>query len=148
MKQKYNIYLTRVSKYLLVLILLVSGISKIIDPEFALEVLKAFNLFNESINIFIISILPILEIILAVMLLLNYKIRFTNISTIILFFTFFVISIWGYLLGLDKDCGCFGELIESSFGISMIIRNFFLLLLTFIVFRNQNVCAGKIKSTI
>ncbi|MFA8342519.1 MAG: MauE/DoxX family redox-associated membrane protein, partial [Rhodothermaceae bacterium] len=94
MKQKYNIYLTRVSKYLLVLILLVSGISKIIDPEFALEVLKAFNLFNESINIFIISILPILEIILAVMLLLNYKIRFTNISTIILFFIFFAISIW------------------------------------------------------
>jgi len=130
MKQKYNICLIWVFRYLLILIFLISGISKIIDLQFALEVLRTFNFFNQSVNIFIISLLPILEIVLVVILLLNYKIRFTNLSITLLFFIFFVISIWGYLLKLDKNCGCFGKLIESSFGISMIIRNFFLLLLT------------------
>ena len=145
MAHKLNKICVWVTKYLIVLILLASGISKIVNPEQTLEILRTFNLFSETTNLIIISILPVTEILLAVLLLTNYKTTRVNLTTLVLFTVFFIISISGYLLGFNKDCGCFGKLVESSFGISMIIRNLFFLLMTLYLFKYNNVCAGKTK---
>ena len=68
-----------------------------------------------------------MEIALGLMLLLKIQTKKALLTTTVLFFSFFVFSIYGIVIGLNVDCGCFGGAIKSGFGITMILRNLFLL---------------------
>lgn len=113
--------------YLIVLVLLVSGLAKIIDPLPLIKTIEAFKLFSDTINIFISTTLPILEIGLAVLLLMKVNLKITLSLTLLLFASFLFYAIYGYFLGIKNDCGCFGDIIKSEFGVGMIVRNIFLL---------------------
>jgi len=58
------------------------------------------------------------------MLLLKIRVKETLIAATILFMFFFLFSVYGAVIGLENDCGCFGNAVDSSFGIGMVIRNF------------------------
>jgi len=126
-----------ISKTILILTLLLSGITKIIDPVNTIEVLGKLNFFNERINVLIVSFLPVIEILLVVLLTFNIKIKTAKFIILIMFAGFLVFSVLGYVLGLNKDCGCFGSLISSSFEPGMIIRNLIFLLMAIILYKNN-----------
>jgi len=114
--------------YFIVAVLLISGIAKIIDPLPLIKTLEAFKLFSFTpfenvINIFIATTLPILEIGLAILLITKTNIKLTLLITLILFILFLFISIYGYYIGVTNNCACFGDLIKSEFGVGMIVRN-------------------------
>lgn len=114
--------------YLIIGVLLFSGIAKIIDPLPLIKTLEAFKLFSfiswgDGINIFIATTLPIFEIGLAILLILKIKLNVALPLTLIFFTGFLIYSIYGYYLGLTNDCGCFGDIIKSEFGVGMVVRN-------------------------
>jgi len=115
--------------YFIVALLLFSGTSKIIDPLPTIETLKAAFKFSDEINLLIATALPIIEIALALMLLLKYKQRITLIAINVLFLFFFLFAVYGTVIGLNIDCGCFSNVVKSEFGITMILRNLILFLL-------------------
>ncbi|NMC98756.1 MAG: hypothetical protein GYA62_03420, partial [Bacteroidales bacterium] len=83
---------------------------------------------------------------LGVMLLLRIRAKETLIAVTILFLFFFLFSVYGTVIGLENDCGCFGSVANSSFGIGMIIRNILFLLLSLIVlikFENKSPGQGN-----
>ena len=137
LSEKLYTALSVISRIILIIILVVSGIGKILDPVSTIEVLNTFNVFTESINVVISSVLPFLEIALAVMLISNYTSKLVSLGVLILFIGFLVVSISGYVLGYDNDCGCFGSLADSSFGIIMVLRNFIFVLLAIIVWKTK-----------
>lgn len=134
-----------VSYYLIVGVLLFSGISKIIDPIPTIETLNAAFKFSDGINLFIVTVLPIVEIALAIMLLLKYKQRITSIAVAALFFMFSLFAVYGTVIGLSIDCGCFSNVVSSEFGITMILRNLILTTVTLwlVIINEKFASAGR-----
>jgi len=77
----------------------------------------------ELVILSVVSILPILEILIRVLLISGMYQKFTSISALVLFSGFFFISIYGTIMGLSSDCGCFGSVIKSRIGWGMVVRN-------------------------
>ena len=113
----------RVIKVVLGLFLIFSGVAKIADPSKAVDLLLEFKIIPEAVILIIVSILPVLEILIGVLLVLGMYPKFAAISGLVLFSGFFLISIYGTLIGLSSDCGCFGSVVKSRIGWSMVVRN-------------------------
>ena len=58
----------RVVKIILGLVLLFSGIAKIVDPSKAVDLMLEFKVIPEALILIIVSILPVLEILIGVLL--------------------------------------------------------------------------------
>lgn len=125
-----------ITKYIIILILLTSGISKIFNPYPVIELIQVFDI-PDLIIVIIISFLSITEIGIAFVLLFNLKSNLQKYLLIILFSFFLVISVIGSVMEVNQDCGCFGSLIESKFGIGMIIRNTLFLLIVIFGFKSK-----------
>jgi hypothetical protein len=98
-----------------------------------LDTIKAVINVSEELQIAAATLLPVLELTLGVMLLLRIKVKEALIAVTVLFLFFFLFSVYGTVIGLENDCGCFGKADESSFGVGMVIRNILFLLLSIIV---------------
>ena len=118
--QRY-LYLT--AYYFIAIVLLAAGILKIYDPAPLLGTLELLSFINNSFAIVIATILPVIEIAIGILLLTGMKTKAAVFSAAGLFWFFFAFSIYGYAAGLDADCGCFGNVISSDFGVGMILRN-------------------------
>jgi len=124
-------YLYHICYYFISAVLIGSGLAKIIDPSGMLNTLDtAFNFLSEDIIVITATTIPIAELGIGVMLLLKIKTKLALTLTVTLFAGFFLFSIYGNIIGLNDDCGCFGNVIKSDFGWGMIVRNAFLMLLT------------------
>ena len=113
----------RVVRILLGIVLLFSGITKIIDSSKAVDLMLDFKVIPEALILIIVSILPVLEILIGVLLILGMYPKFASISALVLFSGFFLIIIYGTIIGLNSDCGCFGSVIKSRVGWGMVVRN-------------------------
>lgn len=133
-------YLYKICYYFISVVLIGSGLAKIIDPAGMLNILDAaFNFLSEDIIIITATIIPIAELGIGVMLLLKIKTKLALISSVILFAGFFLFSVYGNIIGLNEDCGCFGNIIKSEFGWGMIVRNaFFMLLTIYLIIKDFN----------
>jgi len=99
----------RVVKIVLGIVLIFSGVAKIIDPSKAVDLMLEFKIIPEAVILIIVSILPVLEILIGVLLISGMYPKLASISALVLFSGFFLISIYGTLIGLSSDCGCFGN---------------------------------------
>jgi len=113
----------RVVRVLLGVVLIFSGITKIVDPSKAVDLMLEFKVIPEALILIIISVLPVLEILTGMLLVTGMYPKLASISALALFFGFFLISIYGTIIGLNSDCGCFGSVIKSRIGWSMVVRN-------------------------
>ncbi len=118
-------YLYATAYYFIAIVFLAAGMFKIYDPAPMLGTLELIQFLNNPLSVLIATILPVIEIILGVLLLTGKKIRISLIAATGLFWFFFGFSVYGYAVGLDADCGCFGNVIASDFGVGMILRNAF-----------------------
>ncbi len=124
-------YVYQICYYFISAVLIGSGLAKIIDPSGMLNTLNtALNILSEDIIVITATIIPIAELGIGAMLLLKIKTKLALTLTVILFAGFFLFSVYGNIIGLNDDCGCFGNVIKSDFGWGMIVRNFILLNIT------------------
>jgi uncharacterized membrane protein YphA (DoxX/SURF4 family) len=131
-------YLYASAHYFIAIILLAAGMVKIYDPVPLFRTLELIQFLNIRPFTFIAVIIPFIEIVLGVLILTGQMMRYTLIASTGLFWFFFGFSIYGYAVELGADCGCFGNVIASSFGYGMIIRNLiFALISTSLVLLNK-----------
>jgi len=98
--------LYNISIYVITAVLLFSGIAKIIDPFPLISTLKLITIIPESLQILIATLLPVVEIGLAILMLLKVKPQLTLTVVTILFAIFLIVSVYGTLAGFGTDCGC------------------------------------------
>jgi len=115
--------LSTIISYLLAGILAFSGIAKLVDASGLLSTLQQLSFLNEAMTVWTATLLPIIEIGLAVALFLQWKPRITLATTTLLFAGFLSFAVYGFYMGMAGDCSCFGNLVESRFGRAMLIRN-------------------------
>ena len=126
---------------ILAAVLIFSGINKTIAPLSLIESLSiVFKFFPKDLLLIVATVLPLIEIILGTALIFSlykeslskYK-KIINLSAVVLFGLFFVYGIYGNIIGLKNDCGCFGNSLKSDFNTNMVTRNSFLFLATVFV---------------
>lgn len=118
-------------------VLIFSGIAKIVDSTPLVFTITELNVFNESLVIFIATLLPIIEIVLALFLIMNIYPKWTIAGIVFLFFTFLCFSIYGTIVELNNDCGCFGSFVSSEIGWEMVIRNSMFLLISLLLIKEK-----------
>ena len=132
-KLLYNVFF-----YMITAVLLISGIAKIIDPLPLINTLKLITIIPESLQLIIATLLPIVEIGLAVLMLMKIKPKITFTAVTVLFTAFLVFSIYGTVAGFGANCGCFGNVVKSEFGISMILRDTLFLIISMVLLVKKN----------
>jgi len=129
--------------YLLTAVLLFSGIAKITDPLPLLNTLKQITFLPTKLQIIIATLLPVVEICLALLMLTKSKLKMVLPIVAMLFAAFLAFSIYGIFAVLGADCGCFGNVVKSNFGWGMILRNTLFLVLSLIIILNARPSKNK-----
>ncbi len=96
----------RFFRWILGIVFLYSGGSKLLDPQSFAVIIDAFGLVPETLIEPIAIGLPVLEIIVAFGLL--FDIKGALAVTTVLMVLFMAILGYAIYMGLDIDCGCFG----------------------------------------
>lgn len=104
-------------------VLIFAGVLKLIDNTALFETVAYITWLPVWFKSILISTLPWAEIIVAGLLLLKWQFKYIVSFVLLIFAGFLGFSIYGFATGLEGDCGCFGDLAESSFGWGMIFRN-------------------------
>lgn len=141
-------YIIEIIRIFVALVLLMSGLSKLFSPLDLVEVIKLFLDIDNSVLILVATSIPIVEIFIGIMLLLRQKPKYTISLTFLIMTFFFLISVWGNILNIKLDCGCFGSLIKSEFDRIMIIRNFVFFLAALSLYINYKKSRAKINNNI
>jgi len=72
-------------------------------------------------------------------MLFNYRTKLT-LKLVTALFTFFLLfAVYGTVIGLNIDCGCFSNVVRSEFGITMILRNLIFILITTRIIYEQKI---------
>lgn len=79
--------------YLVALLLMYNGISKVINPWPLIDALKLLANLSEAWLIIISAVVPVIEISLAIMIILKIKLRIVLTTTLILYAAFFMLNI-------------------------------------------------------
>lgn len=105
---------SRLSKLLYVItrwvlggVFLVSGILKLSDPWQFSHIIEAYGLIIPQLVFPVAVGLPVLEVVAGLGLVLDVRYALAVISGLLLFFI--IMLGYGWSLGLDIDCGCFGS---------------------------------------
>ena len=98
--------IARISRWLLSVIFLYAGLTKLADPQRFAVVIDGFGLLPESFVMPVAVLLPVFECVVAAGLFFNIRPSLYAISALMI--VFIGVLSYGIWLGLDIDCGCFG----------------------------------------
>ena len=104
-------------------ILILAGYLKLQDNSALFETIAYITWIPVGLMSFIVDWLPWIEILTGALLLTRFMNKAVITVVLLIFSGFLGFAIYGYATGMEGDCGCFGDLSDSSFGWSMIIRN-------------------------
>jgi uncharacterized membrane protein YphA (DoxX/SURF4 family) len=89
-------------------ILIAAAIPKFADIPQSVRAVRAYDLLPEPVVPLVGTLLPVLEILLAVFLLAGLFTRIAAIVWLAMMAAFMFGVIWAWARGLNIDCGCFG----------------------------------------
>ena len=98
--------LALVSRMILAAVFIYGGVPKLFSPHDFARIISAYGLVPETLVFPVAIVLPLIEVITAIGLVLNY--RWAIVTSLLLLLFFIAVLSYGILLGLDIDCGCFG----------------------------------------
>ena len=106
-RQKALLWGDRLARWSISLIFLYAAVPKLLDVQGFAKTIDAYAILPDVLLLPTAIILPIVEIILAVGLLFNgWKSKVGCVVLLLMFILLLSYSIW---VGLDIDCGCFGQ---------------------------------------
>lgn len=135
---KNNPYISLISRIILGTVFVVVGITKIMDPNLFANEIGNYDLLPNVLTHIPAIILPWVELVLGFMLLFGVKLKESSFlaGTLLLVFTLAVAIAWAR--GLNISCGCFSTLKEEKVGLSKILQNSGLLVLTYLTFISKS----------
>ncbi|MFW7413805.1 MauE/DoxX family redox-associated membrane protein [Demequina sp. SO4-18] len=118
-------------------ILIAAAIPKIQDIPKSIIAVRAYRLLPEEVVPFVGTMLPFLELALAVVFLLGAFTRLGAIVWLLMMAAFTFGVIWAWATGLTIDCGCFGgggevDASETNYPLHLMERLGFIVLGTFL----------------
>lgn len=118
-------------------ILVFAALPKLVDIPQSVRAVRAYRLLPEEIVPFVGTMLPFLELALALLLVLGAFTRLASIVWLVMMAAFLTGVIWAWSTGLTIDCGCFGgggevDASETNYPIHLLERLGFIALGTYL----------------
>ncbi len=130
-------------RYLLAALLIVAALSKLHYPLIFARDVQNFQVVGPLLSRWIALWLPVLEVLLALLLIRGRWIE-TGLAMVAgLMLIFFLAVLQAFARGIDLNCGCFGGLAEQRIGWGKLLENLFLLIVSFFTWRWQIRCTKK-----
>ncbi len=124
-----------ISVLILFLIYFSAGIIKIFTPLQFYGAVRSYEIVKEPFVIAMVTtVVPFLEVFSAIFLLIPAWRKSSSLVILILTLIFLFAILSAHLRGINMDCGCFGGVLIGETGLSSIIRNIFLTILSVFVF--------------
>jgi uncharacterized membrane protein YphA (DoxX/SURF4 family) len=101
-----GVFLERGVRLVLAAIFLISGITKLAEPQSFAVIIDAYGIIPEALAMPAALLLAVLEIVAATGLVLKWRGSLELMTGLMLIFM--AVLAYGIHLGLDVDCGCFG----------------------------------------
>jgi uncharacterized membrane protein YphA (DoxX/SURF4 family) len=101
-------WLSTAARLVLGSVLLVAGVTKVIDPQASVAAVRAYELLPAGLVTAVGWGLPFLELVLGVLLLAGLAVRPVAAATAVLLVVFVAAVVFAAFRGLSIDCGCFG----------------------------------------
>jgi hypothetical protein len=120
--------------WLIGLTLLLAGVPHWGNPYYFLGSVYAYKLVDPGVGQMVAIALPLIQLVLAVLLLTRILIDVAHLASLLLFSCFAVVQTVTFLRGLDISCGCFGPGYETTIGFQTLCLVYTLLFLS--VMRN------------
>jgi len=89
-------------------LLLWAGLTKVFDGQGSILAVDAYDVLPEGVVRFVATVLPLVEIAVAMLLILGLFVRFAGVATALLAGVFIAALTQAKARGLEIDCGCFG----------------------------------------
>ncbi|MDN4480126.1 MauE/DoxX family redox-associated membrane protein [Demequina muriae] len=89
-------------------ILIAAALPKLVDIPQSIRAVRAYRLLPEAVVPFTGTMLPFVELALALLLLVGAFTRLASIVWLVMMAAFLTGVIWAWATGLTIDCGCFG----------------------------------------
>ena len=106
-----------------------SGLAKIMDLATFGRAVNSFGLLPSNWVALVTIAIPYLELILGLMLLLNFYARTAYVTALTMLIVFTALSAYKYFSGDISDCGCFGKLMQRKTDEKLLIENALLMVL-------------------
>jgi len=98
-----------ISRLALAAIFIYSAYAKLKDPWFVFAAsIDSYRMLPPGATIWIAKILPWFELVLGVLLVIGFRVRWLAVICGVLLGGFWLSMLRAYLKGMDIDCGCFG----------------------------------------
>lgn len=120
LKERFNVaqpWLSLVVRLAMAGILIAAAVPKLLDIPQSVIAVRAYRLLPEAIVPLVGQMLPVVELLLAAVLLAGLFTRQAAVVWQLMMVGFLVGVIWAWSQGLQIDCGCFGgggELVEGE----------------------------------
>lgn len=145
-KEKFRSLLLTLLRLMLAMIFLIAAIEKLKSPQdFALSI-DAYGIFNNLIINFLTIFIPWLELFIAFGLIFQFKMRSNLVLYIFLMSAFTLIVAYAMVIGLDIECGCFGDSSEKV-GWKKILENALIIFGAVILLFNEKTDSSKVESS-
>ena len=152
-KNKFIVYTKYVFRFILGGLLVFAGVLKMQDNSALFESVAYITWLPIGLKSLIIDILPYVEVLVGGLLAFSLFSKMIDPIATVIYLIFFIFAIYGLNQGIEGDCGCFGELGESTiigsllgsqFGWKMVIRNgVFLLMAGFLFWKPSSTSGGS-----
>lgn len=142
-------------RFILGALLVFAGILKMQDNTALFESVAYITWLPIGLKSLIIDLLPYVEVLVGSLLALSLFPKVIDPIATVIYIIFFIFAIYGLSQGIEGDCGCFGELDESSligtllgsqFGWKMVIRNSIFVLMAGFLFWKPSENKDTLKS--
>lgn len=119
-------------------ILIAAAIPKAVDIPQSVRAVRAYQLLPEALVPFVGTMLPFLELVLALVFIIGIFTRSASVVWLLMMAGFLVGVIWAWSQGLSIDCGCFGgggevDASETQYPMHVLERIGFIALGTYLV---------------
>jgi len=114
-------------------VFLFAAVGKIADPHSFAEAIANYHLVPDAVSSIAASIVPVLEVVLAIALIAGVKERGAALIAGVMLVVFAGAMISTIVRGINLDCGCFGASAEARVNGTTVARNVVLALASFAV---------------
>ena len=123
---KWLVLLGFVCRIIVAFVFLTAGILKSFDPDGFAYQIESYGIISGILTYIAALFFIVVEFLIAIALLINYRPKITFTGAGILLFFFIIVTGWAWTQGKTEGCGCFGSL-ASRTPAEVIIEDIFLL---------------------
>ncbi|WP_409344801.1 MauE/DoxX family redox-associated membrane protein [Paenibacillus sp. MBLB4367] len=140
------IYLGLIMKLTVAITLLFSGIAKTLDIKTSARISAAVDILPRKLGYIFGLLLPIIEILLGIALLIEFKVPLVLSLVFITFVVFFIVNLKIMINGTDLGCNCYGKVLSGKMGKGGLFNSIVLIFYCFLIIMLPNMSMSDFLS--